>query len=1152
MGSSKDLSSSVVNLQRMSREASADLDAEEMGNMDAFDNEDQSVAVTDVKDNMETSTNFEDSDDDGVENEGDDADDGEGSDNQGEDEEGGGEDDDDNLQDSDDDDESEVGGGEGGEGAEESETARTVKGRRKRKRGSSSKATKQKEKSSKRSKSGSAGRVGRLFDVLAEEGSDDEGDDDEPGISRHEREVISSADEIAAMRRVDARRAKDREMLDKSAEELAAKYDNMYEVEQETEVQMREVGKMLNRNAPVAQQSLLPSAKDPRIFMVKCTPNKEMELVKSVMHKSLVVFEKTKQLKVISAFCGGAKGYIYIEAISDTLAKELLQGLKGVYTNRIRQVAVAEMTTVLTLKVNKKPLKAGQFVRIKRGLLKGDLVRIVRLTDGDTVAEIQAVPRIDYSEAGAINSADDNQSNSTTAATPATPVSQRVKFNLGSKQRPPQGFFDVERAFANSDVDRDHRLGFYEWRGERYQDGFLRREVNVSTFIDAENVNAKVEELKMFNRNVPKDSTNSSTAMDEDEDDDEIKSESAATSTPSAKGLNAQLNSMIRSLEEIPTVPFVPGDNVRVIRGEVAGLIGRIIAVNESAKILRLQPQSSSGLSGVIEVEMKLVAKHIEQGAHVKVMGGRYAGQTGRVVGLSTAEEDPTAIILTDGLNTEISCNLTLLQMSAEIATGHGDLQGFELYDLVQLNENETGVVINVGVEALRVLTHQEISKDVYPQEIRAKLNMASQRAKSFDAEQKQFGSGDTLKVISGGHDKLTGSVKHLHKGTVWLHSTSYLKHSGVFVVKARNCLLSGQQQRGPQGVTGGVPITGRGGGYGAMNAAASSGSRPSSQGGGGNHSGQSPSRNQQGGGRGGGARGGGGGRDPLIGTTVRITKGAYKGLLAQVADGDGVFYNMELLAKLKKVVINRENFVSVGDRHGPSGGQQGSMAGPSYYGNDMMTPGTPYLLNGAQTPTHLLGSETPRWAGGETPLHGSMTPYNRAEEGDGAWRATEMDVQQYSQPVPVADYGTTSLTDASPYQGSGSGTPYTPQSQYTLGSALYNPSISSMAGSMPPTPQLGVGSDWPVGTVVSVKTGANVGRLAVLTVPVTENGQCNIHLRDGMGKLIGGEFTTSASTLAPAEPVVGSVVQVISGKFKNQRGLTKVSHLQLQFIIDD
>jgi hypothetical protein len=29
-------------------------------------------------------------------------------------------------------------------------------------------------------------------------------------------------------------------------------------------------------------------------------------------------------------------------------------------------------------------------------------------------------------------------------------------------------------------------------------------------------------------------------------------------------------------------------------------------------------------------------------------------------------------------------------------------------------------------------------------------------------------------------------------KGTLWLHSTSYLKNSGIFVVKSRQCVVAG------------------------------------------------------------------------------------------------------------------------------------------------------------------------------------------------------------------------------------------------------------------------------------------------------------------------------------------------------------------------
>ena len=41
--------------------------------------------------------------------------------------------------------------------------------------------------------------------------------------------------------------------------------------------------------------------------------------------------------------------------------------------------------------------------------------------------------------------------------------------------------------------------------------------------------------------------------------------------------------------------------------------------------------------------------------------------------------------------------------MSNEVATGYGHLNGYELYDLVAVNQSETGVVVQVGGEKLKV-----------------------------------------------------------------------------------------------------------------------------------------------------------------------------------------------------------------------------------------------------------------------------------------------------------------------------------------------------------------------------------------------------------------------------------------------------------------
>lgn len=45
-----------------------------------------------------------------------------------------------------------------------------------------------------------------------------------------------------------------------------------------------------------------------------------------------------------------------------------------------------------------------------------------------------------------------------------------------------------------------------------------------------------------------------------------------------------------------------------------------------------------------------------------------------------------------------------------------------------------------------------------------------------------------------GEHAKRSGTVKHIMKGNMWIHSTLYLKNSGVFVVKGRQCHVAGSK----------------------------------------------------------------------------------------------------------------------------------------------------------------------------------------------------------------------------------------------------------------------------------------------------------------------------------------------------------------------
>jgi transcription elongation factor len=392
----------------------------------------------------------------------------------------------------------------------------------------------------------------------------------------------------------------------------------------------------------------------------------------------------------------------------------------------------------------------------------------------------------------------------------------------------------------------------------------------------------------------------------------------------------------------------------------------------------------------------------------VSYVEGKFAGQTGRVVsvvtGPSSGSSEQLAIILTDGLNTEIQCNISFLQISDEVASGLGNLMGYELYDLVALNDNESGVIINVGMERLKVINHLGVVKDIVPQEIRSKLNHVSLRNKSFDGYSNSFGVNDTLTVVSGSvHLKLTGTVKHINKGNVWLHSNHYLKNSGIFVIKGRNCMLVGGSSAGGGGSAGNTG--GMGMGNNSYNAYAGGNSVGSSS----QQSTPSAGISQRYGGGGGnvGGRGGGGGRGRgdtrhnEMGTTVRIIKGGFKGHLGQIIDVTSTHYSIEMLTKLKKIVIPKKDTIPVGNRYGsyekantmssmnPGMGQSGPEFGMMGGGGGGMGSSTPFLS--APTPIHLLGSETPALFGNETPYMGMGGSSGHFDD-DSAWKITDTD----------------------------------------------------------------------------------------------------------------------------------------------------------------
>lgn len=538
--------------------------------------------------------------------------------------------------------------------------------------------------------------VARFFADQAEVADESESDGDDY-VTERGVEEIQSKDIQEAVQRVERRHDITRERLNRSAEELAREYEERARDEMRYTQKsftsryadgQDDVASMPSRHlsSVVAnKQALLPSNRDPFIWRVKCTPGREVSLVRSLMYKEVEHKLKTGITRIKSAFASSTKGMIYIEAFAEPFAKESVQGLYGIYSSSFARIPIEEMTSLFHIVFKKKPLAIGQFVRLKRGILKGDLAQIVELLDGGVKAIIKAMPRPDYNGAYAKGA---------------------------GGIRPPQKSFDPADARAASGIFPERqRFGsnreMYDFfSGDYYRDGFLFKEVNVATYIQSDNVNPKIEELQLLlakgsgaiddstsppetkskgkkvrisnDRNEDDDDSPRLSDEEDDEDGRSIKRRKSDSSSSPDSIAEDPFNSNIlleiakqsakqnveglddSSLTE--TVPYVIGDLVQVTQGELKNLVGKVLTVNHVTKIVRIQPKNSSYRSEV-DVEVGILVKYITPGSHVKVVSGPYNGQTGRVVAVNIMDGDHVAAILTDSTNSEITCNLSHLQV---------------------------------------------------------------------------------------------------------------------------------------------------------------------------------------------------------------------------------------------------------------------------------------------------------------------------------------------------------------------------------------------------------------------------------------------------------------------------------------------------------
>lgn len=168
-----------------------------------------------------------------------------------------------------------------------------------------------------------------------------------------------------------------------------------------------------------------------------------------------------------------------------------------------------------------------------------------------------------------------------------------------------------------------------------------------------------------------------------------------------------------------------------------------------------------------------------------------------------------------------------------------------------------------------------------------------------------------------------------------------------------------------------------------------------------------------------------------MIGATIKITGGPYKGNVGIVKDATDTAARVELHSTCQTISVDKSHIAKVGVPGSKGAGSFSSYSRTPSYSTGGQTP--MYNRDGGKTPMH--GSQTPMYeTGSRTPHYGSTTPSHndgsRTPGQSGAWDPT-------NTPARSNDFDNYGMDE----DRAASGGPFTPQTPGTMyGSEGYSP----------------------------------------------------------------------------------------------------------------
>ncbi|KAI8991679.1 hypothetical protein BDF20DRAFT_831695 [Mycotypha africana] len=563
---------------------------------------------------------------------------------------------------------------------------------------------------------------------------DDEDEEEEEEEYGKEDGFIEEGDEDLTPAKTTTRRHQEvdrqrREMENMNEEQIAAFYSQKYG--------NRRRGQLYTQTEDVPQQLLYPSVNDPNLWMVKCKPGKERDIIFGLMKRYFDRLHGPNPLDTFSAFARETlKGYIYIEAKKQAHVQEALLNIPNIYMTTLMLVPISDMIGAITVQKKESPVDVGAWVRIKRGTYAGDLGQVVEVNEAQDSTVVKVVPRLDL----------ENKNH------------QQDEFNANGKRgknnkiRPPPRFFVPEKLANRAYSSLQKKGSYWVYNGDSYRDGYLEKSMKMAT-LQIEGVNPSLEEIAKFAGNNELTSEDGERALD----------------------LASLSNLAINNTKEEATL-FQPGDAVTVVEGDMIHATGIVDNVKDTSVTVSLK---IDGSDKKVTLPARQLRKTFKEGDHVKVINGRFKDESGLVLKV----DGNIVTLLSDASLKEVKVFSKDLREAVEVMFGKTVIGNYELHDLVQLDFHTVGVIVKVNRDSFQVLTQNGEMRTVEPHQITNKRD--STRAVATDANGNSIRDGDTVTEVPGGRRNC--SILHLYRQLVFLHSREHTDNYGVWVTNTRS-----------------------------------------------------------------------------------------------------------------------------------------------------------------------------------------------------------------------------------------------------------------------------------------------------------------------------------------------------------------------------